>query len=180
MKEEASKAVPGMPHHLVLEDRRALTVSGVSDVDSFDELTVIIYTDLGELTVKGEGLHINRLNPAGGVLRCVPGDPAADAALRQGGLFSGSPVFCAQQCRHLPFRPGGDRGGAAFLSVPGPRYRLYGLLFYHRPGGDALRQERHRRDSVAVARPLEGDFFPVPPSLETFTPSHLRPGSIFL
>lgn len=55
MKEEASKAVPGMPHHLVLEDRRALTVSGVSDVDSFDELTVIIYTDLGELTVKGEG-----------------------------------------------------------------------------------------------------------------------------
>ena len=71
-------------------------------------------------------------------------------------------------------------GGAAFLSVPGPRYRLYGLLFYHRPGGDALRQERHRRDSVAVARPLEGDFFPVPPSLETFTPSHLLPGSIFL
>ena len=53
MKEEASKAVPGMPHHLVLEDRRALTVSGVSDVDSFDELTVIIYTDLGELTLEG-------------------------------------------------------------------------------------------------------------------------------
>ena len=62
MKEETSKAVQIMPHHLVLEDRRALTVSGVSDVDSFDELTVIIYTDLGELTVKGEGLHINRLN----------------------------------------------------------------------------------------------------------------------
>ncbi len=57
MKEEASKAVPGMPHHLVLEDRRALTVSGVSDVDSFDELTVIIYTDLGELTVKGGAAH---------------------------------------------------------------------------------------------------------------------------
>ena len=68
MKEEASKAVPGMPHHLVLEDRRALTVSGVSDVDSFDELTVIIYTDLGELTVKGEGLHINRLNVETGEL----------------------------------------------------------------------------------------------------------------
>ena len=32
-----------LPHHLVLEDRRALTVSGVSDVDSFDELTVVIY-----------------------------------------------------------------------------------------------------------------------------------------
>lgn len=51
-----------MPHHVILEDRHALTVSGVSDVDSFDDLTVVIYTELGELTVKGEGLHINRLN----------------------------------------------------------------------------------------------------------------------
>ena len=57
-----TKTTVQMPHHLILEDRRALTVSGVSDVDSFDEMTVIIYTDLGELTVKGEGLHINRLN----------------------------------------------------------------------------------------------------------------------
>ncbi|HBT64091.1 MAG TPA: sporulation protein YabP [Ruminococcaceae bacterium] len=51
-----------MPHHLILEDRHALTVSGVSDVDSFDDMTVVIYTELGELTVKGEGLHINKLN----------------------------------------------------------------------------------------------------------------------
>jgi sporulation protein YabP len=51
-----------MPHHLILEDRRALTVSGVSDVDSFDDMSVVIYTELGELTVKGEGLHINKLN----------------------------------------------------------------------------------------------------------------------
>ena len=51
-----------MPHQLILEDRRALTLSGVSDVDSFDEMTVIVYTDLGELTIKGENLHINRLN----------------------------------------------------------------------------------------------------------------------
>ena len=56
------KPVVKMPHHIILEDRHALSVSGVSDVDSFDEMTVIIYTDLGELTVKGEGLHINRLN----------------------------------------------------------------------------------------------------------------------
>ena len=55
-----------LPHHLVLEDRRALTVSGVSDVDSFDELTVVIYTEMGELTVKGQGLHINRLNVENG------------------------------------------------------------------------------------------------------------------
>ena len=57
-----------MPHQLILEDRRALTLSGVSDVDSFDETTVIVYTDLGELTIKGENLHINRLNLESGDL----------------------------------------------------------------------------------------------------------------
>lgn len=62
------KKILQMPHQLILEDRRALTVSGVSDVDSFDELTVVVYTDLGELTVKGENLHINRLNLESGEL----------------------------------------------------------------------------------------------------------------
>ena len=51
-----------LPHHLVLEDRRALTVSGVSDVDSFDDQTVAVYTDMGELVVRGQDLHINKLN----------------------------------------------------------------------------------------------------------------------
>ena len=48
------------PHNVIMEDRHILTVSGISDVDSFDEQTVIVFTDMGELTVKGEGLHINR------------------------------------------------------------------------------------------------------------------------
>ena len=34
----------------------------VSDVDSFDDQTIVAYTDLGELVVRGHGLHINRLN----------------------------------------------------------------------------------------------------------------------
>lgn len=50
------------PHNLIMEDRRLLTVSGVSDIDSFDEQTVILFTDLGELTIKGYNLHINKLN----------------------------------------------------------------------------------------------------------------------
>lgn len=59
MKESAT--VETLPHALSLTDRRVLSVSGVRDVDSFDDQTVVIYTDLGELTVKGVGLHINRL-----------------------------------------------------------------------------------------------------------------------
>ena len=50
------------PHNVIMEDRHTLTVSGISDVDSFDEQTVLVFTDMGELTVRGEGLHISRLS----------------------------------------------------------------------------------------------------------------------
>ena len=51
-----------IPHSLILENRKSLTATGVSNVDSFDEQTVVAYTDLGELVIKGRGLHINKLN----------------------------------------------------------------------------------------------------------------------
>ncbi len=35
------------PHNVIMEDRHTLTVSGISDVDSFDEQTVIVFTDMG-------------------------------------------------------------------------------------------------------------------------------------
>lgn len=62
------KVVP-MPHQLMLEDRERLTISGVSDVDSFDETTIVVYTDMGELTIKGDNLHISRLNVETGDLK---------------------------------------------------------------------------------------------------------------
>ena len=51
-----------LPHSVILENRKAFTATGVSNVDSFDEQTIVAYTDLGELVVKGSGLHINRQN----------------------------------------------------------------------------------------------------------------------
>lgn len=56
------KTAAKLPHNLILEDRSHLTVSGVSDVDSFDENTVTVYTEMGERTIKGSDLHINALN----------------------------------------------------------------------------------------------------------------------
>ena len=50
------------PHSLILENRKSLTATGVSNVDSFDEQTVVAYTDLGELVIKGNGLNINSLS----------------------------------------------------------------------------------------------------------------------
>ena len=49
-------------HNIIIEDRKSLTVSGVEDVDSFDEQTVVLFTELGELTVRGSDLHMNKLN----------------------------------------------------------------------------------------------------------------------
>ena len=80
-----------MPHNMVLEERRILTVSGVADVDSFDEETVVVFTDRGELTVRGTNLHINRLSVEVGELT-VEGEISAliysDEAPKGGGFFS--------------------------------------------------------------------------------------------
>jgi len=56
------------PHNLILENRKALTVSGVSDVDSFDETLIVVMTDMGRLTVKGYDLKLNALNVETGEL----------------------------------------------------------------------------------------------------------------
>lgn len=49
-------------HTLILEDRNKLNVSGVGEVSGFDEQTVVLSTELGELTVHGFGLHINEFS----------------------------------------------------------------------------------------------------------------------
>lgn len=49
-------------HSLILENRNKLSLTGVTDVDSFDETTIVAYTDYGELTVSGSDLHICVLN----------------------------------------------------------------------------------------------------------------------
>lgn len=56
------KSIHKLPHNIIMEDRKKLSVSGVTDIDSFDEQTIIAITDLGELTIRGWNLHITRLN----------------------------------------------------------------------------------------------------------------------
>ena len=48
--------------NLILENRGKLSVSGVLDVLSFDDQVVIIETELGLLTIKGDNLRINKLS----------------------------------------------------------------------------------------------------------------------
>lgn len=49
-------------HNIILENRKSMTISGITDVDSFDEKAVCLYTQLGELTIQGKELHIDSMS----------------------------------------------------------------------------------------------------------------------
>ena len=52
----------GVIQNLILENRGKLSISGVLEVLSFDDQVVMVETELGLLTVKGENLRINKLS----------------------------------------------------------------------------------------------------------------------
>ena len=54
------------PHELRLENRAKLSVSGVREVESFDENVVALLTARGLLIVRGEGLQLRSLSLDGG------------------------------------------------------------------------------------------------------------------
>ena len=56
-------------HHIILEEREQLSVSGVEEVESFDESSIILSTACGGLEIQGEGLHIEKLSLDGGDLQ---------------------------------------------------------------------------------------------------------------
>ena len=57
---------PEFPHKLTLNERNTLTMTGVSEVVSFDETFVVLKTALGTLVVQGTGLQLKQLTPEGG------------------------------------------------------------------------------------------------------------------
>lgn len=78
-------------HHLILEDRENLTVSGVEEVESFDENTIVMETAQGLLIVRGEGLHIEKLSLDGGDLKVegmVESLSYEESRQRRGGFLS--------------------------------------------------------------------------------------------
>ena len=57
-----------MPHTIILEGREKLSISGVTDVQRFDEDQVLLETVRGMLAVRGQGLHIERIDLDAGCL----------------------------------------------------------------------------------------------------------------
>ena len=83
--------MPAGEHRLELIGREHLTVTGVEDVERFDETGIVMSTSAGLLVIAGEELHIGKLALDGGE-RHVDGriDSVTyeEDSGRQGGFFS--------------------------------------------------------------------------------------------
>jgi len=59
-------------HNIFIENRTKTEITGVVDVESFDEETVTLSTQMGVLTIRGEDLHVTRFTVETGEL-CIEG-----------------------------------------------------------------------------------------------------------
>ena len=55
-----------LPHELRMDNRARLSISGVKEVESFDESVVVLKTVRGLLVIRGEGLQLQALSIDGG------------------------------------------------------------------------------------------------------------------
>lgn len=55
-----------LPHKLTLDQRSSLTMTGVTEVVSFDDTAVVLHTVLGTLEVQGQELKLKTLSLDGG------------------------------------------------------------------------------------------------------------------
>ena len=64
MIEESKNIAPNnnIIQNIILENREKLSISGVNDVLNFDDQIVMVDTELGLLTVKGENIRITKLS----------------------------------------------------------------------------------------------------------------------
>lgn len=54
------------PHKLTLDSRNRLSMTGVVEVESFDDASIVLRTTRGPLVVRGSALHLQQLSLEGG------------------------------------------------------------------------------------------------------------------
>ena len=77
-------------HHLILENRGRMSLSGITDVERFDEQEALITTTCGLLLIHGEGLHMETLSLDTGdiILQGTVNSIQYEDAPKSGGFFS--------------------------------------------------------------------------------------------
>lgn len=92
MLQQDKQSIPVSPHNIIMENRKNLTISGIREIDSFNEQIIEATTEMGTLTIKGENLRINKLSKEtkeaaieGRIISLVYGEPKR----KQGSIFKG-------------------------------------------------------------------------------------------
>ena len=62
MKNELQTVNTGAPNNVIIEDRKRMSISGVLDVESFDENEISLNTTGGNIFVTGEDMRVERLS----------------------------------------------------------------------------------------------------------------------
>lgn len=55
------KSAQKLLHNVIMNNCEKLTLSGVRDVEGFDENEITCITDKGELLIRGQNLHVDRV-----------------------------------------------------------------------------------------------------------------------
>ena len=109
------KQAAELSQRIDLTGRERLTVTGVEDVERFDELSVVMRTAAGVLVVTGEDLHIGKLSLDGGEL-LVEGHIDGTTRMRRCGRGPSSPDCWGKGWSFI----------SASRSKPSPRPWLWG------------------------------------------------------
>ncbi len=74
-------------HDLIVESRKKVTMTGIKDVESFDEEAIVAQSECGEISLRGKNLRISRLSVESGDMT-VEGE--IDAVVYSEGRNTGS------------------------------------------------------------------------------------------
>ena len=66
MERKATELAPNTAHTILIENRRRMRITGIVDVESFQEDEMTVLTQAGALTIWGDGLKLGKLNPEDG------------------------------------------------------------------------------------------------------------------
>ena len=90
MNHEEKLLQPEKNNNLILENRGRMSVSGVSDVERFDEQEAIVSTSRGTLLIRGTGLHMEKLSLETGdiILQGTINSIQYEDTQKEGGILS--------------------------------------------------------------------------------------------
>ena len=65
----AADAAAGLPHNIIVENRRSVTATGITRIVSYDEFSATLETQQGTLVIGGKGIQVSELSIQTGELK---------------------------------------------------------------------------------------------------------------